>query len=228
MLTLRTAGNKTKKKSRQAVEICARIIQEKPKYDLNTSILLNNLAVYSLMSGDIDFNGIFQCYKLSIKHIPRQLVSVSASVLINMASLLITHGHYSRAHKLLHKTISFIDRELDSTDNDKMHKLKMMLFADLYMTLAVTYASQNQNSAPLDYFQSALKIFEGHLPPGNDKFGWAYSNLAKIDFKYGKYHDAIENGKKALTIYLQCFQSGHPTIADSYQLLGTIYRENWS
>ncbi|CAF1336965.1 unnamed protein product, partial [Didymodactylos carnosus] len=213
--------------SNRAAQICERMITAKPSIgDLDTAILRNNLAACKMIGGDKGFNGMLQCYQVCVKLIPRHLLPTLASILINAANLLMSRYYYKRAEQLLYKTISMIDRELDATRDDGINQIKMISLADVHMTLGVIHANQDQTEEALKYFQSVLRIFQGHLPSGNGRFGSVYLNMAKMYFKDGKYYVAIEYGKKALSIYLECLPPGHPTIADYYECLGTIYRYN--
>ncbi|CAF4116158.1 unnamed protein product [Rotaria sp. Silwood2] len=213
--------------SHRAAQIYANQLQlSLSPINLDTAIQYNNFATCSMMSGDTDFNSLFKCYLLCLKLIPRPLLPMLSSMCINAAFLLIISGRYKDAQIFLTKTMSMMVNEIDGILIDEMHRNKMQDFAALYMALGVIYGNQDQHEDAMNFFQSALRIFKGHLPSNSHKFGDVYLNVAIVYYKDGKYDEGIEYIQKAISIYSQSLPSDHPGLADCYHTLSAIYADN--
>ncbi|CAF1347851.1 unnamed protein product [Rotaria sordida] len=193
---------------------------------LDRAILLYSFANCNMTCNYIDPNGLLKCYQMCVKLVPRPILPMFPQLGIKAASLLMDHGEYKMAHTLIIKTISMIVNEFDGTFSDEARRLKMLSLADLYNTLGVYHTYQYQYEDALDYFQSTIRIYKGHLRSNSNEFGRIYSNLAKLHYNQGKYSDAIEYMKKAISIYSQSLPSDHPDLADCYHDLGISYAEN--
>ncbi|CAF3838795.1 unnamed protein product [Rotaria sp. Silwood1] len=193
---------------------------------LDAAILLYNFASCNMTCNYTDPNGLLKCYQVCVKLIPRPLLPMFPELGINTAILLMDHGEYKMAHTLIIKTISMIVNEFDGTFSDKVRRIKMLSLANLYNILGVYHVYQDEYEDALNYFQSTLRIFRGHLRSNNDQFGRIYSNLAKLYYNQGKYSDAIEYMEKAISIYSQSLPSNHSDLADCFHDLGILYAEN--
>ncbi|CAF1305577.1 unnamed protein product [Rotaria sp. Silwood1] len=213
--------------SHRAAQIYANQLQSHlSPTSLDAAILLYNFASCNMTCNYTHPNDLLKCYQVCVKLIPRPLLPMFPELGINTAILLMDHGEYKMAHTLIIKTISMIVNEFDGTFSDKVRRIKMLSLANLYNILGVYHVYQDEYEDALNYFQSTLRIFRGHLRSNNDQFGRIYSNLAKLYYNQGKYSDAIEYREKAISIYSQSLPSNHSDLADCFHNLGILYAEN--
>ena len=127
-----------------------------------------------------------------------------------LGGLLIQLGEFDKAQQVF-------DSLLDQTSNEKEK-------GSIYHMLGITKDRQGKYEDAVQYYETALEIFQKTLSGNHPDFARSYNNIGLVYNNMGEYSKALSYYEKALEIYQKTLPENHLDLAISYNNIGVVYQ----
>jgi CHAT domain-containing protein/tetratricopeptide (TPR) repeat protein len=183
--------------------------------DLNTAVLLNNLA--DLYQNQCQYARAESFYLRSLKILEAKLAKddpLVASVLNNLALLSKEQGDYTKAERIYERSLRMFESRLGKDD---------LRVATSLNNLAALYRFRGQYTRAQPLLKRSLGIRETKLGKDHPDVAISLYNLASLCYDQGQYAEAQPLYLRSLKIFESQLGKDHPRVATTLNDLALLY-----